>query len=109
MAIPTSAPLDLRHRFFRRFFWRELLLNHHTFDVFHYYDSVIDQQTYRQHHAKHCQRVDGVAKHRQYREGSQQHHGYGNGWNERCAHVLQEQIHDKKDENNCFKSVLTTS
>ena len=39
----------------------------------HYYDSVIDQQTYRQHHAKHRQRVDGVAKHRQYREGAQQH------------------------------------
>lgn len=108
MAIPTSAPRICDIDFSVASFG-ELLLNHHTFDVFHYYDSVIDQQTYRQHHAKHRQRVDGVAKHRQYREGAQQHHGYGNGWNERCAHVLQEQIHDKKYENNCFKSVLTTS
>lgn len=102
MAIPTSA-LDLRHRLFCRFFWRELLLNHYTFDVFHHHDGVIDQQAYRQHHAKHRQGVDGVAKHRQYRKGTQQHDRNGNRRNERCAHVLQKQIHDKKDEDNCLK------
>ena len=90
--------LDLAHRFTGCFLRRQAFFRHHTLDVFDHHDGVIHQQADGEHHPEHRQGVYRVAKYRQNREGPKQYNRYGDGWDQRRAEVLQEQVHYQEDE-----------
>ena len=77
-----------------------MLLVHHALDVLDDHDGVVDQETDREHHAEHGQRVDGVAHHRQHPHRTEEHHRHGDRGNDGGAEVLQEQQHHDEDERN---------
>ncbi len=103
MAIPTSAPWICATSTFLSLLLAELLLNHYTFDVFHNHDGVIDQQAYRQHHAKHRQGVDGVPNIDSTAKVPNSTTGTAIVGMSVARMFCQKQIHDKKDEDNCLK------
>ncbi len=94
--------LDLAHRTARRLLRRQSFLGHQPLDVLHDHDGIVDQQSDRQHHAEHRQRIDRIAERRQHAEGAEQHHRHRNGRNQRGAHVLQEQIHHQEHQHDGF-------
>ena len=94
---------NLRHGLLGSVMRRKTLLVHHTLDVFHHHNRVVHQQTDRQHHGEHRQHVDGVAHGAQDTEGAQDHHRHGNRRNQRCAEVLQEQIHHEHHQHDSFE------
>jgi hypothetical protein len=85
------------------------LFRHDTLDVLYHHDGVIHQQADGEHHPEHRQGVYREAKGRQDGEGPQQNDRHGDGWDQRRAEVLQEQIHHQEHQDDRFTSVLTTS
>ena len=94
--------LDLAHGFTGCFLRRQTFFRHDALDVFYHHDGVIHQQADGEHHPEHRQGVYRVAKYCQYGEGSEQDDRYGDGWNQRRAEVLQEQIHHQEDQDDRF-------
>ena len=97
---------NFAHRFFGRFPGGQPFVAHNTLDVFHHHDGVIHQKSYRQHHGKQRQGVDGVTEQRQHTEGAQQNHRHRQRRDQRCADVLQKQVHHHHHEDNGFEQGL---
>ena len=105
-AMPTRAPVISPIELARRLLRRELLFVHDTLDVLDDDDGIVDQQTDRQHHAEHGERVDRVSGSRQYAECAEQHHGHRDRRNERGAEILQEEVHDEEHQDDRLEQRL---
>ena len=95
---PDQGAGDLVHRLARRLKRADVFLLHDPFDVLDDHNRVIDEQANRQHHAQHRQRVDRKAKGREHAKGAQQDDRHRQRRDQGGADVLQEQIHDDKDQ-----------
>ena len=93
---------DLLHRLARRFERRKTFLGHDAFHVFHDDDGVIDENADRQHHAEHRQHVDGKSEREHGYEGAEQRDRNHNRRDERCANILEKNIHHEKNQRDGF-------
>ncbi|MND35718.1 hypothetical protein D3C80_263620 [compost metagenome] len=94
--------LDFSHRFFRGRDGIEMLVAHDTLDIFHHHDRIIHQQTDRQNHGKHGERIDRKSERRHDAEGSKQNHRHGQRRDQRRAEIMQEDQHHEHDQHNRF-------
>ncbi len=66
-------------------------------DVLDHDDSVVDDDTDREHEAEQCEIVDRKTEHRHNREGSNQRDRNGDDRNDRGPPALQKYQHDDDD------------
>ena len=83
-------------------FWGQVLFSNNTFYVLNHHDGIIDQQPYRQHHAKHRERVNRKTGDVEYCKGSEDNHRNGDSGDKRRTETLQKQIHDEEYQNDCL-------
>ena len=95
----NERTLDLAHGLAGRLPGRQPLFAHHTLDVLHDDDGIIDKESYGEDHSEHRQHIDGVAKSAQNPKGTEEYHRHRDGGYQGGPQVPHENKHDEEDEN----------
>ena len=93
---PDDGTRDLTHGFAGGFKRWQALFTHDALDVLNDHNRIVHHNTDHQHHAEHCQNVDGKPKRQQRGKSAQQCNRDNDGWNDGVAKVLQKQEHHQK-------------
>ncbi len=80
-----------------------MFIPHKALHIFHYDNGVVHQQPDSQHHAEHCQRINGKSRRIKYGQDAEQNNRNGNGRNDGGPQALHEKKHDDHNERDGFK------
>ena len=98
---------DFRHCTLGRFGRRKLrVLFHHPFDVFDDDDGIVDNNADGQHDGQQGNGIGRITNGQERNKCADEADGYGQGWNERGAHIAEENEDNDHDKNEGFNERL---